>query len=145
MPVHAANNRYTGNLLYISFGAVVISTDYKSLGVSESMDTVDVTAGSSIDRTHIPTLRAVEFSLDAFQVIGLNGTALRAKFATGVQGELIYGPEGTAAGKPKYACLVTVISSDVTYPFDGDISLSATLMRNGAWTANFDHSASVFP
>jgi len=145
MPVHAANNRYTGDGLYISLGGQVISADYKSLGVSESVDTVDVTAGSSRDRAHIPTVRSVEFNFEAFQVIGLNGTALRAKFATGVQGELIYGPEGTAAGKPKYACLVTVTSSEVTYPFDGDISLSATLMRNGAWTANFEHSASVFP
>lgn len=144
MPVHASNNRYTGEALYISLGAVVISADYKSLGVSESMDTVDVTAGSSLDRTHIPTLRAVEFSLDVYQVIGLGGTALRAKFATGVQGELIYGPEGTAAGKPKYACLVTVTSSDISYPFDGSISMSVTMMRNGAWTANFEHSASVF-
>lgn len=145
MPINASNNRYSGDALYISWRGTAVQADYRSFSPDESMDTADVTAGADVDRSHVPTLRSVSFSLELMQTVGSAGSAIRAQFATGLQGTLIYGPEGTAAGKPKYSCLATVTAYSVDHTYDDAVTMSVTLERNGAWIANFEHLGSVFP
>lgn len=147
MPVDTTTKRYTGQNMYISFAGVAINTDYKSLSMSETIDTVDITAGSETTRRHIPTISSAEMSFEVFQtdVTSTGGTAIRGVLAVGTQGTLIWGPEGTAANMPKYSCVATITQLDISYPFDGAVEMSATFMRNGDWLDNFEHSQDVFP
>jgi hypothetical protein len=105
----------------------------------------DTTAGTARDKSHILTLRGASFSYSGLQKVGSGGSAERTALALGASGTLIYGPEGTAAGKPKYSCVASLTSISATHPYDGVVELSFDLEKNGNWLAHFEHLASVFP
>lgn len=145
MTVNSSNNRYVGDEKYISFAGVEVQSDTRNLSESDSYDTADTTAGSERDKSHALTLRAVSFELEFVEKVGSAGSATRAALRNGRQGTLTYGPEGTAAGKPKYSCLASVISVQRDLPYDDTVVRSVTLERNGAWLYHYEDSGSVFP
>jgi hypothetical protein len=136
--------RYTGLDLYISFKGVSLQTDKRTFTVNEAIDQADSSAGTSIDRTHILTQRGAEFSLEYLETLGSAGSALRTALALGGSGTLIYAPEGTATGKPRYACIASVVGLDRAYPFEDVVTVTANFVKNGEWIAHYEHLASVF-
>lgn len=144
MPIHSTQ-RYTGEALVITYDAVVISADFLRLVVDDSIATVDITAGNQRDRAHIPTTRHVIFRLDLLQQAkNPTGTAIRQALRVGNQAELVYAPEGTAIGKPKYACVATVTACKITYPFEDVVRMEVELRRDGAFSAHYEDLGSVF-
>jgi len=139
-----ASNRYTGELLHISFKGVVLQADFRSVSVTESTDTVDVSAGASRARTYIRTLNAAEITIEYLEQLTTAGSAIRTALALNADGTLIYAPEGTAVGKPRYSCIAMVTGVDRTYPYDDIVSVSVNLLRDGAWIAHYEQLASVF-
>lgn len=139
-----ATNRYTGETLFISFKGVVINTDFRSMSVTESVDTVDTSAGVARARSFIPTLNNAEFTIEYLEQLGAGGSAIRATLAQGSSGTLIYAPEGTATGRPRYSCIAMVTGVDRAYPYDEVISVSASLLRNGDWITHYEQLGSVF-
>ena len=139
-----ATNRYTAETLYISYRGVVVDVDFRSMSVTESVDTVDSSAGVSRARTHIQTLNNAEFTIEYLEQLTTAGSAIRAALRLGADGTLIYAPEGTAVGKPRYSCIATVTGVDRSYPYDEIVSVSANLLRNGNWIAHYEQLNSVF-
>lgn len=136
-------SHYKGNNLYVSFGGTVISGDQRSLSKTGSVDTVDTTAGADTDKSYLTTLRDATFELTILDNGG-DGSAVRRALAEGNGGTLIYGPEGTAAGKPKYECYALVTAFNTEYPYAGEVEFTVSLQKSGDWTANYEISGSTF-
>ncbi len=134
---------YTGKNLYLSFGGTVLSGDQRTVSWDYTVDTVDVSAGADSDRDYLATLKDATISA-TFLDNSTAGSALRRACYVGGTGELIIGPEGTATGKPKYACVALVTSFKPEYPYDGEVLFDVGWQRCGAWTSNYEDSGSVF-
>ena len=137
-------NRYTADSLHVSYRGIIITADSRSLSASEAVDTVDSSAGSSNQKSHILTLRGTEFTIEYLETLSTVGSALRTAMAVGNSGTLIYAPEGTAVGRPRYSCIASVVGVERQYPFDDIVTVSANLMKNGNWIAHYELLASVF-
>lgn len=91
---------FTGSGLYLSFGGVVYSADYRSLDLDESVDLIDASAGGDTWRPKLSTLRDGSFSFEYLSQT--DGTAAWQGVAPNSEGTLEWAPEGTAAGKQKF-------------------------------------------
>lgn len=134
---------YTGKNLYISFGGTVVSGKQRTLSKNGSMDTVDTTSGADTDKSYATTLRDATFDITILDD-GTAGANARQALAEGNSGTLIYGPEGTATGKPKYECYAHVTSFNTSYPYDGEVEFQVSLQKSGNWTSNYEISSSTF-
>lgn len=144
MPIHSTH-RYTGESLAMTFDDTDIHADFLRLVVDDSIATVDVTAGNATDRAHIPTTRGVIFRIDLLQQAkNPTGTAIRQALRVGNHAQLVYAPEGTATGRPKYACFATVTACKITYPFEDVVRMEVELRRDGAFSAHYEDLGSVF-
>ena len=136
--------RYTGKDLYIMFKGILITGDQRTFDVNRNIDMVDMSAGSDTDRSHLTTLADADFALSLLDDRDAAGSATITALALGQAGTLTYGPQGTAVGLPKYECQATVLSQNLSFPFDGEVELNATLQKNGTWALNFEDSGSVW-
>lgn len=93
-------SRAYGIDLYVSFAGQSIVADYREFTVERTIDTVDKTAGNETSKSYIPTLKDGTASL-TYCYAGSAGTAISNLFKVGTEGTLLWGPEGTATGKPK--------------------------------------------
>lgn len=137
-------NRYTGELLAVSFDGVWFEADFKEFVKNETVATADTSAGTARDESHIVTMHAATFSYTGLQQIGSGGSAVRTALKVGEGGTIIIAPEGTATGKPKYSCLVSVVKVDTKYPFAEVVEDSIEFKKNGAWLAHYERMASTF-
>ena len=94
---------YSGSALYVSWiytsGTAVFSADYRTLTDSVEGNVIDASAGSDPYQVVIAGIQNGKVALTYVDQAG--GTANLYACDFGVQGTLIYGPEGTASGKPK--------------------------------------------
>jgi len=144
MPIHTTG-RYTGETLTLMYDGVQIHADFLRFVVDDNLATLDITAGNAQDRAHIPSTRQVVFRLDILQQAKSEaGTPIRQALRVGNHAELVYAPEGTSTGKPKYACNATVTACKITYPFEDVVRMEVELRRDGAFTAHFEELGSVY-
>lgn len=134
---------YSGQSLYVSYRGVDIANDHRGLDISDAVKEADTTAGADTSESYIFLTDSSSFDLSIIDSDGTVGQAIRAALKVRSEGTLIIGPEGSEAGKPKFACIAGVNSVKRSYPFDNVTELKYTLKRNGAWLVNGD-DGSVF-
>lgn len=97
------STRFVANQAVIQWiwsgGTLTLQGDYRKLDLTPSIKEAIGTAGSDAREQRLPTVKDFKASIQLVADVG--GTAVLAALAEGVQGTLIAGPEGTAAGKPK--------------------------------------------
>lgn len=98
---------FTGSGLYVSFAGVVLSGRFRSLDVDETQAVVAKDAGADTAMTYLNTLADGKAGLE--MLVDAGATALWAGIVKGASGTLIWGEEGTVAGKPKHSVLAIVI------------------------------------
>ena len=131
----AAADRFTGSALVVTFlldgdsSAVTLSGNQTAFSMNRKADTVDVTAGSETTRSFIPTLKSLDWTLNAFDIT--NGTAYQ-KVKEGAVGTMTVYPLGTASGKPMYQFKVVVTTFNRDMPFDGAVEIELGGNRTGA-------------
>lgn len=135
---------YSGQALYVEFAGVDCSADYRALDVSREYKIENTTAGADVDESHILLTRSAEFELTYLDETAA-GTAIQRALYEGAQGTLVYGPQGTAAGLPKFSCSATVTSVSPGYNYDKAVERKVKLVKNGVWLDNYDISGDVFP
>ena len=136
---------YADNDIYLSIGGTVVHSYFKSVTLSPSAATVDVTRGSGTDHTE----RAVGLKDTSISIqIGYdtsNATTIMQLFAPGTTATVIYGPEGSAAGKPKHQQsfiftgaphTVSVGKDEVVWDISGEAADAPTtdLYAGGVWS-----------
>lgn len=121
---------YTGTALYMTFGATVLSSDYRNLDASEEVGLVDASAGSDTNRTYLATLKDGKATIELVAQTG--GTVLWDALKPGTSDTLTWAPEGTATGKQKHAVPAIIQSRKRTYPYDDIVVMTFDLQMNGA-------------
>lgn len=130
--------KYSGKDLYIEFAGVEIDGDQRSFTVNRSSDTIETTAGADEDKTYIARLKDATGSFDILEQTTTGGTAIYAALVEGSRGTLVFGPEGTATGKPKYECVAIITAADVSYPYNDVAMRNYSWQRDGAWITDYN-------
>lgn len=129
---------YSGKDLYISYAGVTISGDQRTFSVSRASDTIETTAGADTSKSYIPRLTDASGSFNLLETTGTGGTAIYAALVEGSQGTLIFGPEGTASGKPKYECVAIITGADKSAPYADVVTRTYSWQKTGDWITDYD-------
>lgn len=127
-----AIDAFTGSGAYLKFGATELQTYYRTAAFDETVDLVDKSAGADGNKTYLSALKDGTYTQDIVMPTG--GTALITALAVGTSGTLLFGPEGTAAGKPKASVLAIIQSRGRPLAYNDVTTMSVTWQFNGAVT-----------
>ena len=109
-------------------GTLILQGAYESLETNFEIELLDVSSGSDTDREYIPGLRKGGITYKTFDDTA--GTATVVAFREGTFGTLLWGPQGTVAGLPKYGCAAFVRSAKTPLPFDKPAELEIALEKH---------------
>lgn len=119
---------FTGSALYLKFGSTELQADYRSFEPNFNMGLEDASAGSDSGVTRLVTLKDGSASLTMRGIVG--GTAALSALTEGTGGTLEWGPEGTAAGKPKNSVVAVVESLSESLGYASVTEWSVTFQQN---------------
>ena len=123
---------YVGNGLYITFGGTVLHSDFRTFETEETVDMVDSSAGADVAKTY---LKALEDGTASLELVDQTvGTLVWAAIKKGNYGTLVWGPEGTASGKPKQQVLAYSTSRGRSQPYNDVVVLTAQFQFSGTIT-----------
>ena len=117
--------RYSGKNLFFSFvhssGTIVLSTDYRTLEISEAAKEIDTTAGADAYASMLAG--AIDSTWSAEYLEQTAGTANYGTLTPGLSGTLTWAPEGTASGKPKYTAAAILLSRGPSYAYGDTVTI----------------------
>lgn len=123
---------YTGKDLYVAWihsgGTLNLSGNYRTLADTPSVDLVDISAGPDTDRTYLATLRDGQIALTYLHD---GGTPDLLPLREGTGGTLVFGPEGSATGKPKRTVPAISLGASFNIVYNNAVEVSVTWQRNG--------------
>jgi len=123
---------YLGTSAVISFGGTTINTYYRKAKSDESISLVDKSAGADTHTSHLAALRETTFMVDFL----MDGVTVWDALTPGASSAaLIWGPEGSTSGKPKYTAtaIVKKRTKDQAY---NDLALATVEFQlQTAWAA----------
>jgi len=120
---------YVGSGLYITFGGTVLHSDFRTFETEETVDLVDSSAGADVAKTY---LKALEDGTASIELVDqTTGTLAWAAIKKGSYGTLVWSPEGTASGKPKYQGLAYAQSRGRSQPYNDIAVLNASFQFSG--------------
>lgn len=124
--------KYSGAALYLEFAGGNISATRRTLDVTHNMETADSTSGSDAYRNFVTTVKMLEASVE---ILGLThstgGSAQVVALQPGALGTLIWAPEGTATGKPKWGAYMMLSEISPSYPFDNVVVYKGKFVMAG--------------
>ena len=115
------STEFAGSALKLQFGGTDLATAYRSFEPEESVNVVDASHGSDTGRRKIVTLRDGRVTVE---MVDLNdGSTIWNAVVPGTGGTLIWGEQGTAAGRPKHSVYAVVASRRRSVPYDGVVTI----------------------
>lgn len=120
---------YIGKATVITFAAVALNTLYRNADVEESVDLVDKSAFADTHKSYIAALKDTKFTCEYL----VDGTTVWAACAPGTEGTLVYSPEGTTSGKPKYTAVAIVASRKRANPYNEMVTATLEFNLQAAW------------
>lgn len=131
MPEFAGSAAYLG--WKHSAGTIALHADFRTFSWAPTMNFIDATAGSDTYEQLIKSYgTGGEFSAELLAQTG--GTALAAKLDRGTKGTVIYGPEGSTAGKLRYRIPAYSTGPQWNQPFNDVVTLTANWRQYAAET-----------
>lgn len=93
--------RYNGNNIFLSIDGTVITSSWKEIELTPSMEEVDTTQG--VGRRHLQRSEGLNDTALTI-IVGYDPDNIQAQLATLKPGihAVVFGPEGNAAGKPRH-------------------------------------------
>lgn len=124
--------KLTGKNLYISYNSTALGDTYRSLEVTETQETADVTAGADDYRNFANTVKMIEATVEFIVKDYSNGgSAQLALLTLGGTAPLVWGAEGTATGMPKKGYMARLVETPVTLKFDDAYTIKAKFAMAG--------------
>jgi len=128
---------FSGSAMYLAWiysgGTIVLNTDFRQFDWTPSLALIDSTAGADTFREYISGIgEGGDISLSC--VMQASGTALISALARATAGTILYGPEGTASGKPKST--IPAISKGPAYSqaYDDVVEFKVSWQQSAAET-----------
>ena len=128
---------YTGRNLYLVFGSIVLSAEYRKFTADENIGLKDASAGGDTARTYLTELTDGKATYEATDQTGtttVGGSATWAALAKGTSGTLAWSPEGTASGAPRHYVTAIVKSLKRDLVYDDVTKISVEWQFSGAVT-----------
>jgi hypothetical protein len=122
--------QFLGKNMVVTFASTTLNTLFRSASVEESVDLVDKSAFADAHKSYIAALKDTKFSIEFL----VDGTTAWGACAPGTEGTLVYSPEGTSAGKPKYTAVGIVASRSKDNPYNDLVTASVDFQLQAAWT-----------
>lgn len=115
-------------------GTLNFSADYSNFSYEYSVDLKDVSSGNAADVEYLAGMKDGAADLTLYDTIntGGQGTLYAAAFAPSTYGTLLWGPQGTATGKPKWGIAAYVKDFKNPLNFDDASKYEVSLQRSGA-------------
>ena len=111
--------RYTGPQLYVSFkGIAITATPWRQFNPGFEEEVADSSGGGDALRVYIKTIDKLEPSLTYVFDDNAAGTAAEAVLKVGNEGTLLWGPYGTATGRPKWGVVARVTQWNQSHTYD---------------------------
>lgn len=139
----AAKQARSSHVLYLEFDGQSLVTAFRKFDPGVSEDVVDATSGADgLSSEH--TIRATVAPTGEFLVLDdATGQAIRAKLKVGTTGNLIWGEEGNASGKPRGGITARVKKANIAFSFDGEQVIQVEWSNTSAdWL--YDPNSSTF-
>lgn len=131
-------NNFTGTGAIIQWiwsgGTVALDGDYRSLSISESVNTADTSGGHDTKKTQVATLGSATIEYSGLLPSGAAGTLIVGALAAGNSGTLKVYPEGTLAGNLARTYPAIVMGPKINVPYNDIVEISCTFTSNGAWS-----------
>jgi hypothetical protein len=132
-----STNSYSGSALVVTWtqasGTNIISGDQTAFNYTPSVDLPDQSSGADTNKKYLTGLKDGQADMVSYFQSGTNlrGTATWSTLTEGNQGTLMWQPEGTAVGKPKYT--IPAISKGVgfSHPYADKSTASCSWQQNG--------------
>lgn len=116
----------SGKRTYVEFDGVALMVSGREFSLSKMQNTANATAGADEYENTVLTTKKLSATL---KMVMLNkadgGAAIADKIKLGHMGNLLWGLEGNAAGKPKGGFLAHLVKADVSAPYDNVITIDA--------------------
>lgn len=128
---------FSGSALYLAWvysgGTITLHGDFRQFDWTPSLSLIESTAGADTFREYISGI-GEGGDIGVSLVMQTGSTALLSALARGVSGTILYGPEGTATGKPK--SIIPAISKGPAYsqPYDDIVELKISWQQSAAET-----------
>lgn len=128
--------RYSGASLVVRFitptATANWSSDYRSLDVNETADTIDSSAGSDTYKNSLAGQVSTSWSTEYLPQTA--GTALYSQVAPQASGTLEWSPEGTAGGKQKFTAPAVILNRNLTAGYSAVTTVKLSGQITGAIT-----------
>jgi hypothetical protein len=132
----SVTQRFTGAAMKVFWidasGTVDISGDYRALGVDDSLDTVDLSAGTDTAKFNKGTLADIKVDYEVMNT-GTAGSATMYRLRRGQEGTIYWGELGTATGMPKAGLRVVVVKNSPDYKYDKEVMTKISFKGQGDW------------
>lgn len=132
-----ADNEFAGSALYATWiysgGTVVLSTESRNFSFSDTIETIDATAGADATRRKLSSFKNATASLS--WTAQSDGTALITALAAGTRGTLIFGEAGTATGAPKMTMPAISMGISRSVPYADVVTYDVSWESTGDTTA----------
>lgn len=123
--------KYSGKDMYASFAGTSVAGFGRSLEVSQQATDIDVSTYGSVDQEFIAGPVGRSATLEVLD--DSDSSTVRQKFGPGSTGTLIWGPQGSGSGKPKFVVGTAVVTeANISYPYDDAVVISVTLRLSGS-------------
>lgn len=118
----------------MSFGGTALSTDMQEFATTEEANEIDATACNDTSSVYLAGM--IDRSATATILDATDGTANFNMLTPQASGTLIYAPQGTTAGKPKFTINSAVLlSRNRTVNYSDAVSYEVNWRLNAAPTA----------
>lgn len=117
-----------------TLGTLNVSADYSEFSFEYSVDLKDVSSGNAEDVEYLAGMKDGAADLKLYDTINTNGqgTLYAAAFAPATYGTFLWGPQGTATGKPKWGIAAYVKDFKNPLNYDDASMYEVSLQRSGA-------------
>jgi len=122
-------------------GTVSIGGDRRNLDITREVMTTNMEAGNDTAAAQKATLFHYAAELTVFYS-GTAGTAVANRLKEGNEGTLVYGPLGSATGRPKGGFPAVVVSQNRAIPFPDGIEI--TYSFEGQGELSYDENTAVW-
>lgn len=140
----AFEGRLTGKNIYVEFGGESFGDVRRTLEINEEQEMVDATAGADEYRVMLPTVKTIGATMELLYREKASATAVYGLVTPGQEGTLLWGPEGSATGAPKYGINARISSISRSMAYDDVQTVSIEFANTGGELA-FDGSTAVWP
>lgn len=120
--------------LYLNIFGTSLGPAIRSVKISTSQDLLDASAANDAHHVFWQARQTSHIVLEAFWELGNPNPG--TVFLAGREGTLIYGPLGTANGRPKWQGRVIVRETSIPWTRHDGAILHVTLQLTGAWSVD---------